>query len=309
MIPEFQGGALNPWYGPAGGCGEKSGPEFMNFYLRDNVAQKITIMSLYMIYGGTNWGWLAAPFVPTSYGYGAAIDEDRSIGTKYYEMKSIGLFIRAAKELPGADRIGHGTSYSSNSNIYATELRNPDTNAAFYVARHASPSSTTTETFKLTVNTTLGVFQIPRMNSSVTINGTEAKILVTDFHLGNKTLIYSTAEVLTYSVLGGSPTLVLWVPTGQSGEFYVKDATSGFVASCDGCSGVGFYADTTGLMVTFQQKEGSSVLMLNNDLRVILMDRTAAYKLWVPALDNNPIVPVEKTGEQTPDFHVKCFSY
>jgi hypothetical protein len=35
-----------------------------------------------MGYGGTSWGWLPAPVVFTSYDYGAAIAEDRSLRDK-----------------------------------------------------------------------------------------------------------------------------------------------------------------------------------------------------------------------------------
>jgi hypothetical protein len=40
-----------------------------------------------MIYGGTNWGGIAHPGVYTSYDYGSAIAEDRTLREKYYELK------------------------------------------------------------------------------------------------------------------------------------------------------------------------------------------------------------------------------
>lgn len=85
FIPEFQGGAYNPWGGPQGtwvisihinlqnlivyrqgGCGENSGPEFVSVQYRHLVAQRLTMASLYMLYGGTNWGGLATNVVATS---------------------------------------------------------------------------------------------------------------------------------------------------------------------------------------------------------------------------------------------------
>ncbi|KAL4943286.1 hypothetical protein BDV06DRAFT_221426 [Aspergillus oleicola] len=89
MMPEFQGGALNPWDGSSGDCEAKTDESFVNFYYRDNVAQRVTILGLYMIYG-------AQPQL--------------RIGSKYYEIKSLALFLRAAKDLTKTDIFGNSTT-------------------------------------------------------------------------------------------------------------------------------------------------------------------------------------------------------
>jgi hypothetical protein len=61
---------------------EMTGPEFANVFYKNNIAQKFTVMSHYMTYGGTNWGGLASPSVYTSYDYGAAISESRIVKDK-----------------------------------------------------------------------------------------------------------------------------------------------------------------------------------------------------------------------------------
>lgn len=62
-MPEFQGGSYNPWGGPQGGCPNDIGADFANLFYRDLIYQRVTAISLYMLYGGTNWGWIAAPVV------------------------------------------------------------------------------------------------------------------------------------------------------------------------------------------------------------------------------------------------------
>jgi hypothetical protein len=62
-MPEFQGGSYNPWGGPQGGCPSDIGADFANLFYRDLIYQRVTAISLYMLFGGTNWGWLAAPVV------------------------------------------------------------------------------------------------------------------------------------------------------------------------------------------------------------------------------------------------------
>ncbi|KAH6641286.1 glycoside hydrolase superfamily [Chaetomium tenue] len=294
LMPEFQGGATTPWNGPLGGCPERTGVDFVNFYYRDNIAQRVTMLTLYMIYGGTNWGWLAAQFLGSSYDYGAAIAEDRSIGDKYYEIKNLGLFTRVADELAHTERVGTGLDYTNNTDLFTTELRNPDTGAGFYVIRHADTASTSEEWFALKVNTSIGEFFVPKISSAVILSGHEGKILVANFHFGDHTLYYSTAEVLTYSIIDGRPVLVLWTPRGRSGEFYLKGAKEGAILSGPP---VTIVAVEHGIIIGYyDQKEDMTVLDFDNGVRVVLVDRKTAYKVWAPALTNDPKVPVDQTA-------------
>ncbi|KAL4733988.1 glycoside hydrolase superfamily [Aspergillus similis] len=297
MMPEFQGGALNPWDGPAEGCEAKTDESFVNFYYRDNVAQRVTILGLYMIHGGTNWGWIGAPFVPTSYGYSAAIAENRTIGSKYYEIKSLALFTRVAKDLTKTDIVGNGTSYSDNEAITTIELRNPDTDAGFYAIRHTDPTSNDEQSLRLSVRTSAGNFTVPTVsgNDKMSLNGHVAKILVTDFGFGGRNLVYSTAEVLTYGVFDSLPTLALWVFNGEGGEFFIEGATSGSAVRGD-ASKVQFVKSKTGLIVNFKEQAGMTVLTTDNNVRVLLMDRDTAHLFWVPALTADPIVPVDQVA-------------
>jgi beta-galactosidase len=150
--------------------------------------------------------------------------------------------------------------------------------------------------FQLHVNTSAGALTIPRHGGNIRLNGYQSKIIVTDFFFAKESLIYSTAEVLTYVVQDDIPTLVLWVPTGESGEFSVKAAKHGSTKRCQGCSGIDFYPDNEGLTVTFTQGQGMSVIELDTGIRIVLLDRTAAYLFWAPALSNDPSVPDTESG-------------
>lgn len=297
FLPEFQGGSYNPWGGPEGGCPNNTGADFANVFYRWNIGQRVTAMSLYMLYGGTNWGASAAPVTATSYDYSSPISEDRSIGDKYYETKLLAFFLRVAKDLTVTNLIGNGTQYTTNSAIRAYELRNPNTNGGFYVTLHTNSSVSTDDTFQLHVNTSAGLLTVPQHGSNIRLNGYQSKVLVTDFSFGNQTLLYSTAEVVTYVVQDGMSTLALWVPTGESGEFSIKGAKYASTMSCNGCSDIGFYPENDGLTVTFAQGQGMSVLELDTGTRIVLLDRSAAYLFWAPALTNDPSVPESDSGD------------
>ncbi|PQE15098.1 beta-galactosidase b protein [Rutstroemia sp. NJR-2017a BVV2] len=295
FLPEFQGGSFNPWGGPEGGCPQNTPADFANLFYRNNVGQRVTAMSLYMLYGGTNWGWLAAPVVATSYDYSSPISENRMINDKYAETKLFGHFLRVAKDLTVTDRIGTNQTASTNPAVVYSQLRNPDTNAGFYVSIHRDSTSGTREVFKINAQTSRGNFTIPQYTAPIVLNGFQSKIIVTDFNFGSHSLIYSTAEVLSHSIVDGQDILALWMPTGEAGEFVVKGAKSGNVATCQGCSSVGFYPQGDDLLVTISQSQGMSVITFDDGLVVLVMDRSYAYKFWVPVLTANPFSPANES--------------
>ncbi|KAI0473496.1 beta-galactosidase B [Xylariaceae sp. FL0804] len=314
FMPEFQGGSYNPWGGPEGGCPDDIGVDFANLFYRNLIYQRVTAVSLYMLYGGTSWGWHAAPVVATSYDYSAPVSENRLVGSKYYETKLLTQFTRIARDLPMTDRIGNNNNYTSNPAIAVSELRNPQTNGAFYVAMHADSTSSSLETFTIRVNTSEGILNVPQYGGrKVAIDGHQAKILVTDFPFGAATaatannttsnnnkslsLLYSTAEVLTSAVLDdGRAVLALWVPAGEAGEFAVTgvgDGDARLVAQCDGCGAgadVEIHPGGSGgnVTVSFVQNAGMSVVELGDGTRVVLLDREAAYLFWAPSLSSGP---------------------
>ncbi|MBV9804241.1 MAG: beta-galactosidase, partial [Solirubrobacterales bacterium] len=151
MLPEFQGGSYDSW-GGAGydACYQLTGPDFENVFYKSNFAQGVTIESNYMTVGGTNWGWLPAPFMYTSYDYGSAIRESGEIGSpsdpgdiagsKYGENKLLGDFVQAVPSL--AKTQGVAAPGVSNPAVTATARGNPDDGTQFIYLRQANASST-----------------------------------------------------------------------------------------------------------------------------------------------------------------------
>ncbi|PGH12864.1 hypothetical protein AJ80_06573 [Polytolypa hystricis UAMH7299] len=288
FLPEFQGGSYNPWGGPEGGCPDDIGADFANLFYRDNIGQRVTAISLYMMYGGTNWGYLGCPVVATSYDYSSPISENRALWAKYYETKNLALFTRAATDLTVTDRLGNNTDYTTNKAVLGVELRNPETKAAFYVTRHADSSSSTVESFKLRVRTSVGNLTIPQQGHDIVLNGHQSKILVTDFAFGKHHLVYSTAEVLTYAVFGNTAVLALWVPTGESAEFYIKGGKRCTKEKGQGSSNIKISRARDGVIVSLKQGVGMSVFSIDRDIRVIVLDRSYSYLTWAPTLSPDP---------------------
>lgn len=219
------------------------------------------------------------------------------IGDKYHETKLFGQFLRVARDLTKVDMAGNSTLYASTPDIYTTELRNPDTNGAFYVTIHTDSPSTNLTSFQLHVSTSLGNMTIPQTTgSSITLNGRESKIIVTDFSLGKERLVYSTLEVLTLSTIGNKTMVFLWLPGGETGEFLITGATEGFIARNDGTSSVQMTPSTAGMTVSFAVTSGTSIFEFDNGVQVAVLDRAAAYYTWMPTLINSPHSYDNSTG-------------
>ncbi|KAH7012793.1 putative beta-galactosidase [Macrophomina phaseolina] len=289
FLMEFQGGSFNPWDGPEGGCSENMGPGWVNLFFRHNLAQKVSAVNLYMVYGGTNWGNIGFPEVGTSYDYSAPIHETRLIGDKYNEAKLFGLFVRVAHDFTKADRVGNSTDYATDEDIFTTELRNPDTGAAYYVTRHDYSPSTDVTKFRLRVSTEAGNLTVPS-TGSITLTGRESKTLVTDFSIGSsgKKITYATLEVLTVADLGDRQVVVFWAPDGEQGEFLLKGAKSGKVVSGK-ADKKSLTKTQNGIVTNVVTSKENTVIEYNNHVQAVLVDRQSAYKFWAPTLDSNPL--------------------
>ncbi|KAJ7164663.1 glycoside hydrolase family 35 protein [Mycena crocata] len=227
-LAEFGGGFLLNWGGaPFGGTGyEKysinpglTNADFENVFYKENYAQTATILSVYMLFGGTNWGGTAAPVSYTSYDYGGGINENRLAGPKMNEMRLQGLFLRVSRDFLAANLLANGTNYTTSPLIHTAELKNPDTGAGFYVTRHDSSPSTALTTTQITVQTSLGPILIPNQGT-LTFNGRESKILVTDYVFGTSktSILYSTAEIMTWTTIDNTDYIIFYAPSGQTGE-------------------------------------------------------------------------------------------
>ncbi|KAH0612850.1 uncharacterized protein H6S33_009230 [Morchella sextelata] len=295
-LPEFQGGSYNPWGGPQGGCISEQNSEFVNIMYRHNIGERITIINIYVFFGGTNWGNIGYPLSGTSYDYAAAISESRDIGEKFWEGKALGLFIDVARDLAQTERVYAGIELTSSPNVNCSLMENPETLSRFYVLRHSTSNATTEDNFTVSMTTSEGDLTVPQYGAA-TLWGLAAKILVSDFPFGKFSLLYSTAEILTASIVDNEPTLVLWVPNGEQAEFVVKGYKAKnkkeVLQTCDGCS-INFHADKAGVMIiNFHQEAGISVVQFDG-FKVVMVDRGVAWKTWVPKLNKDPLAGLDK---------------
>ena len=139
--------------------------------------------------------------------------EDRIQTPKMAEIKLQAYFLHASPSYLTSVRYGNGSlatgsTYSTSSEIYTTQLFDRVSLANFYVVRQTTNQRTTNTDFTLNVNTTLlGAITVPRYGGKITLAGRESKILVSNYHFGSSKLVYSTAEV------SGSPVIPVLLTT------------------------------------------------------------------------------------------------
>ncbi|PMD66574.1 glycoside hydrolase family 35 protein [Hyaloscypha bicolor E] len=291
FFPEFEAGYFTPWGGSFyDDCSAEHDPAFADVYYKNNIGQRATMQSLYMAWGGTNWGHSAAPVVYSSYDYSAPLRETRQIQDKLYQTKLIGLFTRVSTDLLKTYMVGNGTGYATSSTAAWTwEIRNPDTNAGFYVVQQASTSSRASVTFSANLNTSQGLITVPNIN----LNGRQSKILVTDYVLGDHTLLYSSADVLTYGTFDVD-VLVFYLEEGQAGQFALKTASAS-THTVYGTTEATVSSSSNVTTVAYTQGAGKTVLKFDG-LLIYLLDQPSAWNFWAPPTTTNPNV---KPNEQT----------
>jgi hypothetical protein len=136
---------------------------------------------------------------------------------KYSEAKlEVNFLIASPAYLTATPGNGSNGSYVDTSAIEVTPIFGKGTN--FYVTRHAAYNSLASTSYKLTVPVSGANLTIPQLtdfSTSLTLNGRDSKIHVTNYDLGGIDLLYSSGEIFTWYEL---PSITLILLTRRQGE-------------------------------------------------------------------------------------------
>ena len=219
-IVEFQAGSFDPWGGASfAKCAVLLNDEFERVFYKNDFAAGVTVFNLYMTFGGTNWGNLGYALGYTSYDYGAAISEDRTvIREKYSEGKLLAKFLMASPAYLSATPMNSSNgSFVNTHEIATTQLAGKVTN--FYVIRHAAYNTYASTNYRLNVRTSKGDVSIPQLSRTLTLNGRDSKISVTDYELGTAPrLLYSSADIFTWKAFDSKTVLVIYGALNETHE-------------------------------------------------------------------------------------------
>jgi beta-galactosidase GanA len=275
---EYQAGAIDLLNAGYDQCRALTGPPYMKFFFKSNVIRSgATLLSYYMGFGGTNWGWLAQPNdVQTSYDYGAAITEARQLTTKYDEFKRQGLFVTSVAPLARTDPAE--ACASDNPAIETLVRANPDTGTRFVLVRHADRASTTDDSATLMCATPEGAHRVP-----VRVTGRDAKILVVGYDLGGQRLVWSSSELMTHVAIRGTDVAILYGTDGSAGATVLRYASRPEVTVLDGEVTSSFDATTKDLRLQYSHAGLARVLVRGGGrpaLLLLLTTDAGAAAFW-----------------------------
>lgn len=236
----------------------------------------------------------SAMFVDNDLDYSAPLRETREVEPKFKQTKLIALFTRVSQDLLKTRMESNGTGNAvSSDGIYSWVIRNIDNGAGFYTLQQADTASRAIVTFAVYLTTSIGAVTV----SSVQLSGRQSKILTTDYHFGNHTLLYSSADILTYGIFDETA-LVLYLDIGQVGEFafkntqisYTKHGSANISTSTGRTNDTTSYNSSSYTSYTYTQTSGSTVLRFSNGVMVYLLDVDTAWAFFAPATKSNPNV-------------------
>lgn len=181
---------------------------------------------------------------------------------------------------------GTGVAVDS-SDIWTWVLKNKETNARFYLVQHNQTSSRSITDFSITLDTSAGNVTVPNLQ----LAGRQSRWIVTDYPIGNETLLYSSAEILTYGTFP-QPVVVFYLREGQTGQFAFKGTRNvTFTSSGEKTD----FKSTSGNSFTYTQTKGSSVVKFSNGVLAYLVDIPTAWSFFAPSTTSQPLI---KPSEQ-----------
>ncbi|CAK7244442.1 MAG: hypothetical protein STHCBS139747_005981 [Sporothrix thermara] len=318
-IPEFQGGTGTSWGGVSQDqCAALVGPEALRVFYKNNYSFGVKLLSIYMTYGGTNWGNLGYQGGDSSYDYGASINEFRQVWReKYSEQKLQAQFLRVSPAYltAAAGNATNGSSliFADTAAVSTTPLLDSASGTGFYVVRQADWTSTATVTFRMTLNTSSqGLVSIPQQLGSgsrsrsrsrsrdkkkkeLALFGRDAKVMVTDYDMGGVSLVYCTADIMTWAKsAGGRRVLLVYGGAGEVHELAVPLSAGQPSVSPGGSAAVAVAQQGRTWVVQWtvqptrrrqpgqqQMPPALSVFFSAANLEVRLLWRNDAYDYWV----------------------------
>lgn len=176
------------------------------------LAEGAAVPGAFLAFGGTSWGWQAAPGAPASYDRGVALDAGRQPTDEIVPVHQIGHLLRHVPDLARLERAG--AVRAGDERLAVTPLVNPDTGTRVYVVRNDSGEEVT------------AALPDTGIDTPVTVPARDARLLVTGLSLGGRRkLAYATAQPMVFLSTGQQDIAVF---TGRRGEMaHVVLETSG----------------------------------------------------------------------------------
>jgi beta-galactosidase GanA len=280
---EMGGGWFDFWgsVGTYDCTAQRTGSNYVRTFYGANLINGISIHSIYMMYGGTSWGWLPAQVVYTSYDYGAAIDEGRGLREKALTLKQMGHFVEAAKSVLSAMDKGEAIT-TSNPAVRLYHNISPVNGSHLIFAIHTKTDSTTEELFSFKLTTRDGSYQIPQAGT-LRIKDQNIKLLLSDYAMERQHLVYTTSDTQTHLQQDERDIALLYGRKGEDGETVLRYQSQPKVEVLEGATNAVFDQKTGDLRLNYVHKDLIRVRISGGgkaDLLLLLADDETGRNFW-----------------------------
>lgn len=166
--------------------------------------------------------------------------------------------------------------YNTNSDILTTPVLG--SNGSFFIIRHSDYTSQAFSNYTMSLPTSAGTVSIPQLGGSLSLNGRDSKVHVTDYPVGDSKLLYSTAEIFTWQVFDNKTVLVLYGGPDELHELAISGASGGTVLEGDGVT----IQQTNSSVVAQWQTSAARRVVQFGDLFVYILGMCPLSRIFMP---------------------------
>ncbi len=307
-VAELQSGYFSGWGQPDyDSIGRALGPSFAEVIDGSVLGQGTTVVSVYMVAGGTSWGYLAAPNTATSYDYAAPIHEWGTPSLGYGALKRTGMFVDTFGDLLAAtrpDNAGNSAGAVTATNpslLYAVRqtVDGPQRGARLIVLRNTDPTHPSATRLRLPIGGRSVPIPMPVNGAGATAAGGitlpphALDLLVANYHLGPFDLLYSTSRPLTHARVGGDQIAVFYGAPGTAGQTVLSFAHAPTLLRVDPGVTASYDASLHALRLDYIHQEAPRYVALSDGGRrlvLVLTGPNGAAHTWRPDIAGGPAI-------------------
>ncbi|MDE3179105.1 MAG: beta-galactosidase [Acidobacteriota bacterium] len=299
-VTELQGGWFSQFGGKLSVDQPGVGPAQLNMLTKTMIEHGVTYFNYYMGFGGTNFEH-AAKRLTTTYDYAAPVREPGGLWEKYYAARGINEFLKRFGPLVARSQPAAGAQ-STNAQVSVTERRNGKSGFLF-IRENGDANQQYKFTFPNPASPSNRLIAVPR-EGELELAAREMKMLPVEVPLPGSQLRYTTAEALAVGLNVDRAFLVLYDEPGRAAEIALATAQEPKV---EGETTYQYWEsenETIVIGVKFDQPE--KVLLLNDELEVILLQRDLALRTWIAAYPIRTVPDMEGSGPIETPFITDC---
>lgn len=174
--------------------------------------------------------------------------------------------------------------YTDTSDLTVTPLVGRNSASSFFVVRHTDYTSQASTSYKLKLPTSAGQLTIPQLGGSLTLNGRDSKIHVTDYDVAGTNILYSTAEIFTWKNFTDYKVLLVYGGPNEHHELAISSKAN--VSVVEGSSSGVTIKSLNGTAVIGWDVSSTRRIMKVDNLLVFLLGKSVIH-IAIMVITNN----------------------